>query len=219
MEIDQLDRIDPDDVFFRTETYLIISRSLLDYGDAKFIEVSEHIKELRRAVWQRFLESQPRISAYIIDSFRLVLITKSQNVDAQWYSSIFLHWVPGEKIRMGQFGISIWLAMSLCGRDLSRGVVGQVEWLDQPIARGPAFVERVKDRYADFDSQPGNQTEYSGVGRGIESFPGRKRSHLATIGRYVWPNPVVYDIKEEVAHLEDWLDTRMDWMKEALERL
>ena len=41
-----------------------------------------------------------------------------------------------------------------------------------------------------------------------------------TIGRYVWPNPVVYDTyEEEVAYLEDWLDTRMDWMKEALERL
>ena len=40
------------------------------------------------------------------------------------------------------------------------------------------------------------------------------------MGRYVWPNPVIYDTyEEEVAYLEGWLDTRMDWMKEALERL
>ena len=33
---------------------------------------------------------------------RLVLINEiAKNVDAQWYSSIFLHWVPGGKISMG----------------------------------------------------------------------------------------------------------------------
>jgi hypothetical protein len=41
-----------------------------------------------------------------------------------------------------------------------------------------------------------------------------------TLGEYVWPNPVVYDTyEEEVTHLSDWLDTRMDWMTDAVEQL
>ena len=41
-----------------------------------------------------------------------------------------------------------------------------------------------------------------------------------TLGNYVWPNPVVYETyAEEVEHLTNWLDTRMDWMANAIENL
>ena len=78
-----------------------------------------------------------------------------KNVDAQWYSSIFLHWVPGEKIRMGP----IW--------DFDLGF-GNVDYADATYPEGwwvrwntwisrmledPVFVKRVKERYADLDSQ------------------------------------------------------------------
>ena len=37
--------------------------------------------------------------------------------------------------------------------------------------------------------------------------------HWQTLGRYVWPNPIFYDTNEqEVEHLVDWFDTRMDWV-------
>ena len=37
---------------------------------------------------------------------------------------------------------------------------------------------------------------------------------------YVWPNPVVYDTyEEEVEHLIEWLDTRMDWLAGAIDGL
>lgn len=228
LEIDQLDRIDPDDVFFRTETYLInIKEPSLDYGDAKFIEVSEHIKEFEEVLFGNDFSNPNRgYPAYIdIDSFiDWFLINEiAKNVDAQWYSSIFLHWVPGEKIRMGP----IW--------DFDLGF-GNVDYADATYPEGwwvrwnswisrlledPAFVERVKDRYADFDSQrPGIKQNIAGWAEELSLAQAENDLIWQTIGRYVWPNPVVYDTyEEEVAHLEDWLDTRMDWMKEALERL
>ena len=228
LEIDQLDRIDPDDVFFRTETYLInIKEPSLDYGDAKFIEVSEHIKEFEEVLFGNDFSNPNRgYPAYIdIDSFiDWFLINEiAKNVDAQWYSSIFLHWVPGEKIRMGP----IW--------DFDLGF-GNVDYADATYPEGwwvrwnswisrlledQAFVERVKDRYADFDSQrPGIKQNIAGWAEELSLSQAENDLIWQTIGRYVWPNPVVYDTyEEEVAHLEDWLDTRMDWMKEALERL
>ena len=43
---------------------------------------------------------------------------------------------------------------------------------------------------------------------------------MANDRHLVWPNPVVYDTyEEEVEHLVEWLDTRMDWLAEAIKGL
>ena len=42
----------------------------------------------------------------------------------------------------------------------------------------------------------------------------------ATLGIYVWPNPIVFDTyAEEVAHLKDWYSRRMAWLDTALNQL
>ena len=93
-------------------------------------------------------------------------------------------------------------------------------WISRML-EDPAFVERVKERYADLDAQrPEIKQNLAGWAEELELSQAENNRIWQTMGRYVWPNPVVYDTyEEEVAHLEDWLDTRMDWMKEALERL
>ena len=228
LEIDQPDRLDADDVFFRTESYLInIKEPSVDYDDTKFIEVRDHITEFERILLGNdFADPEQGYAAYVdIDSFiDWFLINEiAKNVDAQWYSSIFLHWVPGEKIRMGP----IW--------DFDLGF-GNVDYADATYPEGwwvrwntwisrmledPVFVKRVKERYADLDSQrPEIKENLAGWAEELKLSQAENDLIWQTMGRYVWPNPVIYDTyEEEVAYLEGWLDTRMDWMKEALERL
>ena len=228
LEIDQPDRLDAEDVFLLTERYLInIKEPYVDYDDTKFIEVRDHITEFERILLGNdFADPEQGYAAYVdIDSFiDWFLINEiAKNVDAQWYSSIFLHWVPGEKIRMGP----IW--------DFDLGF-GNVDYADATYPEGwwvrwntwisrmledPVFVKRVKERYADLDSQrPEIKENLAGWSEELKLSQAENDLIWQTMGRYVWPNPVIYDTyEEEVAYLEGWLDTRMDWMKEELERL
>ncbi|MDA8814953.1 CotH kinase family protein, partial [Luminiphilus sp.] len=147
----------------------------------------------------------------------------AKNVDAQWYSSIFLHWIPGEKIKMGP----IW--------DFDLGF-GNVDYADATFPEGwwvrwndwisrmledPAFAERVKERYAYFDSQrPAIKQNIETWSQSLNLAQAENDSIWQTLGEYVWPNPVVYDTyQEEVDHLVDWLDTRMDWLGNAIAEL
>ena len=156
-----------------------------------------------------------------IDWFLVNEIAK--NVDAQWYSSIFFHWIPGEKIRMGP----IW--------DFDLGF-GNVDYADATFPEGwwvrwnswiarmledPYFAARVKERYALMDSQrPEIKEAIYAWAEQLNLSQTENDSIWQTLGNYVWPNPVVYDTyQEEVEHLVTWLDTRMDWLAESVETL
>ena len=228
LEIDQPDRLDPDDVFFRTDTYLInIKEPGLDYSDDQFSQVRDHLNEFETVLFSdNFDDPVSGFRAYadedsFIDWFLVNEIAK--NVDAQWYSSIFLHWIPGEKIHMGP----IW--------DFDLGF-GNVDYADATYPEGwwvrwntwiarmledPAFASKVKDRYAQLDEQrPEVKEQIYEWAEQLRLSQAENYSIWQTLGTYVWPNPVFYDThEEEVEHLVDWLDTRMDWLAENIEGL
>ena len=85
----------------------------------------------------------------------------------------------------------------------------------------PYFVQQVKERYADIDSQrPEIKADISAWAEHLSLSQAENDSIWQTIGTYVWPNPVVYDTyEEEVEHLFKWVETRMDWLAEAIDGL
>ena len=228
LEIDQPDRLDPDDVSFQTPTYLInIKEPGLAYSDPEFAQVRQHINQFETVLFSNaFADPTNGYRAYAdVDSFiDWFLVNEiAKNVDAQWYSSIFLRWIPGEKIRMGP----IW------DFDLGFGNVDYADatypegwwvrwntWIDQML-EDPYFAQRVKERYADIDSQrPEIKADISTWAEHLSLSQAENDSIWKTIGTYLWPNPVVYDTyEEEVEHLIEWLDTRMDWLAEAIDGL
>lgn len=228
LEIDQPDRLDPDDVSFRTDTYLInIKEPGLEYSDPEYAQVRQHINEFETILFSNeFADPTNGYRAYAdVDSFiDWFLVNEiAKNVDAMWYSSIFFHWVPGEKIRMGP----IW------DFDLGFGNVDYADatypegwwvrwntWIDRML-EDPYFVQRVKDRYADINAQrPEIKDEINAWSDRLSLSQAENDSIWQTIGTYVWPNPVVYDTyDEEVEHLINWLDTRMDWLAGAIDEL
>jgi hypothetical protein len=228
LEIDQPERIDPDDVFFRTENYLVnIKEPSVDNGDEQYLQVSRHINEFERVLFSSdFSSVESGYATYVdIDTFvDWFLVNEiAKNVDAQWYSSIFFHWVPGDKIKMGP----IW------DFDLA---FGNVDYADATYPEGwwvrwntwigrmledPRFAARVKERFAFFDAQrPQIKQNIQKWAEDLQFAQAENDSIWQTIGEYVWPNPVVYDTyEEEVTHLSDWLDARMDWMADSVEQL
>jgi hypothetical protein len=85
----------------------------------------------------------------------------------------------------------------------------------------PAFAQRVKERYQDLNSQRvAIKSDVYAWSERLDLSQAENDTIWQTIGTYVWPNPVVYDTYEkEVEHLVNWLDTRMDWLAEAIEDL
>ena len=106
LEIDQLDRLDPDDVYFYTSDFLInIKEPDLSWNSPEYNYAKQLINEFEFVLnsdlfadpivgYERYIDVDSFIDWYLISE-----ITKNQ--DSKRFSSIFLNVIPGGKIKMG----------------------------------------------------------------------------------------------------------------------
>lgn len=225
LEIDQLERLDPDDVYFETDTFLInIKEPSLERNDSQYQFITRLLFEFEQTLYSNtFADPSNGYAQFIdiesfIDWYLISEITK--NVDSRFFSSIYFHVIPGEKIKMGP----------LWDFDLAFGNVDYADpefpegfWVkDNPwyarLFQDPNFVDLVQARFEYYN----NNRNY--LLNKIDEYAEKLRYAQAendakwqTIGVYVWPNPVVLDTyEEEVARLKSWFNTRMDWLDIAL---
>ncbi len=228
LEIDQLDRLDPDDVYFKTKKFLInIKEPELEYDSSEYKYVKDLLNNFEIVLmsddftnpelgYEKYIDVDSFIDWYLINE-----ITKNQ--DSRNFSSIFLNLIPGEKIKMGP----IW------DFDLAFGNVNYSEcehpegfWIKHHhwyarLFEDPVFKNKVKERFSHF------RNNQSFIIEKIDSFAlqlqwaqyeNDKKWNL--FGRYVWPNPVFFNShKEEVEHLKDWYIKRMNWLDNAFKDL
>ncbi len=228
MEIEQLDRLDPDDVYFYSSKFLINIKSPdLEYGSSEYNYVEDVINDFETALYgPDFKDPETGYAAHInIDSFiDWYLISEiTKNVDSRNYSSIYLNVMPGEKINMGP----------LWDFDLS---FGNVDYADSQYSEGwwvkynpwyarlfqdPAFVSKVKARFEYYKQNQNLMiTKIEDYAQKLNWAQRENDKKWHTIGEYVWPNPVVFDTyREEVDHLIDWYSKRMAWLDTALNNL
>jgi hypothetical protein len=237
LEIDQLERIDIDDVYFRTNNYrnthnqeyflFNIKEPKLNFNDAEFNYIKNLIDAFEKTLKSN-LFAHPTLgySKHIdIDSFiDYYLINEiSKNQDAKDFSSIYLNVIPGSKIKMGP----------LWDFDLAFGNVNYSDcefptgfWIKENtwfkrLFEDPVFVSKVKNRFAYYRSQQDyllNKIDYYAS---LLQFA-QKENDLKwnVIGVYQWPNPVVLDTyHEEVGRLKSWLTQRMDWLDTEINKL
>ena len=228
LEIDQLERLDSDDVYFYTDKFLInIKEPELEYGSSEFIYAEDLINDFEDALFSsNFKDTETGYAQHIdIDSFIdwFIISEITKNVDSQFYSSIFLNVLPGEKIKMGP----------LWDFDLS---FGNVDYADSRYSEGwwvkynpwytrlfqdPAFVSKVQTRFSYFrENQTAIIDKVDEYAERLNWAQKENDKKWQTIGVYVWPNPVVYDTyAEEVEHLKSWYIARMDWLDVELNKL
>jgi hypothetical protein len=225
LEIDQIFRLDPDDVYFETDRFLLnIKEPSLVQGDPQYIYIRDLINQFETVLFgNNFRDPIAGYAAFIdlpsfIDWYLISEITK--NVDSVNFSSIYLNVMPNEKIKMGP----------LWDFDLS---FGNVDYADSQYAEGfwiknnpwysrlfedPVFVDLVQARFAYFRENQGLIMEkIDTYAAQLKWAQQENNDKWQTIGNYVWPNPVVFDTyQEEVEHLKDWYVQRMNWLDGAL---
>jgi spore coat protein CotH len=231
LELDQLERLDSDDVYFEsavTERFIInIKEPNLDAGSDEFTYIENLITNFENNLFsQNFADEATGYRQYIdmdsfIDWFLISEITK--NVDSMFFSSIFLNVMPGEKIKMGplwDFDLSFGNVDYADSRYPEGWWVKYNPWYER-LFEDPAFVEEVRNRFEYFN----NNRDY--ILNKIDTYAEKLKwaqkendDKWQTIGVYVWPNPVIFDTyQEEVDHMKAWYETRMDWLESALDDL
>jgi spore coat protein CotH len=228
MEIDQLERMESDDVYFYTDQFLInIKEPEIDWDGDEYNYAKNLLNEFETALFsENFKDPLEGYQKYIdmdsfIDWYLISEITKNQ--DSKSWSSIFLNVIPGEKIKMGP----------LWDFDLAFGNVNYSEcefpegfwvkenaWYKQ-LFNDPYFVGLVKERFNYFKQ---NQTlileKIDTYANYLSMSQSENDLRWDTIGNPVWPNPIVFPTYEqEVEHLKSWYSQRMNWLDAAINQL
>ena len=228
LEIDQLERLDPDDVYFRTDRFLInIKEPETEYNTEVYNYANNLINEFENVLMgPDFADPESGYAKYIdIDSFiDWYLISEIvKNQDSKSFSSIFLNVIPGEKIKMGP----------LWDFDLAFGNVDYSEcehptgfWVKDHdwyarLFEDQEFLEKVKSRFLYYrENQNFILDKMDSYANQLKWSQYENDEKWDLFGRYVWPNPVVYDSHQaEVDHLKAWYQERMDWLDAAYKDL
>ena len=228
LEIDQVNNLDSDDVYFETDEFLInIKAPKLNFESTEYNYIKEWITEFENVLkssafsdptqgYQKYIDVDSFVDWYLINE-----ITK--NKDAKEESSIYLNMIPGEKIKMGP----------LWDFDLAFGNVENSEfenpegfWIkDNAWYRGlfqdPNFVNKVKTRFAYFRSQQIFLLEridfYASY---LDELQQNNHAQWDVFRNIPWPNTSASEsYKQEVDELKSWYNDRMDWLDNAIGNL
>lgn len=230
LEVDDPLRMEAEDVYFETNNYLFnIKEPSLDFEDTQFNLIKDYIELTENTLLgSNFTDPEEGYAKYIdVDSFvDWYLINEiTKNNDAIFYSSVYMNYIPGDKLKMGP----IWdYDISLGNINYNNNETTDGFWIKNAIwyARlfeDPVFVDKVKSRF-DFyynnknlfleqiDSNASYLTQSQSQGRNFDKWP--------ILGVYVWPNNVFFSTyNEETEYLKTWLEDRLEWLKIAIEEL
>jgi hypothetical protein len=228
LEIDQLERLDADDVYFYTSRFLVgIKEPELERDSEQYTYIRNHINEFESALFaSSFADPINGYAKYIdVDSFvDWYLISEiTKNVDSKDFSSIYFNVIPGEKIKMGplwDFDLSFGNVDYADSRHSEGFWVKDHAWMRR-LLTDTVFVEKVKTRFAYFkDNQNLILDKIDAYAIKLNLAQQENDAKWKTLGIYVWPNPIWYDTySEEVTHLKTWYNQRMAWLDEALNNL
>lgn len=227
-EIDTPDHLEEGDVSFTSNHFTIqIKEPEIENGSAQYEYIKNYVTEFETVLYsnnfndpvngyRKYVDVASFVEWYLINEL-------AKNQDARSYSSMYFTLIPGQKIKMGP----------LWDFDLGFGNVDYSEceyndgfwvkyhaWISR-IFDDPAFATAVKERFQFFKSNEAYFLDFIDS-QAEKLYYSQKENDKKwnLIGRYVWPNPVVYNTyQEEVDHLKDWFSGRIDWLDEAYQKL
>lgn len=228
LEVDQLSKLDPDDVYFETNNYLFnIKEPNIDFGDNNYDLIKNYIQLTENTLLgDNFTDPVEGYTKYIdvdsfIDWYLINEITK--NNDAIFYSSVYMNYVPGAKLKMGpiwDFDLSLG-NINYNGNETTDGFwVKKAIWFSR-LFEDPSFVEKVKSRFNYFyNNRDLFQQQIDSNSSYLDQSQERNFDKWPILGRYVWPNNVYYrTYNEEIIYLKEWLNERLEWLKVSINEL
>ena len=228
LEVDQLSRLDEDDVYFESNNYLFnIKEPKLDAGDDEYNIINEYIQLTENTLLgDNFTDPVDGYEKYIdvasfIDWYLINEITK--NNDAIFFSSVFMNYIPGGKLKMGP----VWdYDISLGNINFNNNETTDGFWIKNAtwyarLFEDPNFVSKVKSRFNYFYNNKNiflEQIDSSALS--LSQAQARNFSTWPILGTYVWPNNVYFPTyNEEVVYLKEWLNERLEWLNVSLNEL
>jgi len=228
MEIDQLGRLDLDDIYFETAQFLInIKEPKLEKGDAEYNYITAFMADFEVALYgDDFKDSDLGYAGFIdVDSFIdwYMINEISKNVDAKSFSSIYMHMIPGKKMKMGpiwDFDLGFGNVNYSSAEHPEGFRIKDNPWISR-MFEDPSFVAKVKERFLYYRANEAlmlSTIDDSSAKLNRSQYENNRVWH--TLGTYIWPNPVWYGThQEEVDRLKGWIVERMDWLDEAYKEL
>ena len=231
LELDQLERLDFDDVYFEstaTDKFIVnIKEPSLEYDSEQYSYIVNLIGDFESALFgANFTSESNGYRQYIdidsfVDWFLISEITK--NVDSMFFSSIFLNVIPGEQIKMGplwDFDLAFGNVDYADSRYPEGWWVKYNPWYER-LFQDPYFVAKIKERFEYFNN---NQdliiNKIDSYSEQLKWAQEENDDKWQTMGVFVWPNPVVFDTyQEEVDNMKSWYSTRMSWLESAIDDL
>ncbi len=228
LEVDQRDRLDPDDIFFETNNYLFnIKEPNIEFEDDKYTSIKSYIQLTESVLLgDNFIDPVEGYAKYIdtasfIDWYLIHEISKTN--DAKFQSSVYMNMVPEERLKMGpvwDFDISFG-NIDYNGNESVEGFwIKQVVWISR-LFEDPNFVANIKSRFNYFYDN--RNTLYNQIKSNcsyLYNSQDENYSKWPTLGIQVWPNYKWFDTyDEEVNYLINWLDSRLEWLNIAINEL
>ena len=231
LELDQLERLDFDDVYFEstaTDKFIVnIKEPSLEYDSEEYSYIVNLIGDFESVLFgANFTSESNGYRQYIdidsfVDWFLISEITK--NVDSMFFSSIFLNVIPGEQIKMGplwDFDLAFGNVDYADSRYPEGWWVKYNPWYER-LFQDPYFVAKIKERFEYFNN---NQdliiNKIDSYSEQLKWAQEENDDKWQTMGVFVWPNPVVFDTyQEEVDNMKSWYSTRMSWLESAIDGL
>ena len=235
IDTDAQGRIDIDDVYFRSNIWsshyelgvFNIKEPNVDYNSNEYNLIKDYINNFESALFgENFKDPDLGYRSFIdlpsfIDWFLVNEIAKNQ--DAKSFSSIFLYYVPGEKIKMGpvwDFDLAFGNVNYSSAEDPEGFWIKENIWYEK-MFEDPYFKELVKERFSYYmDNLDEILLKVDGYELYIEKsldknfalYPG-----LLDPNMEVWPVPDRYDNHNSyVINLKSWIQKRMSWFETTL---
>ena len=235
LEVDQLSRIDYDDISFWTEKKLlfVVKDPDLESGSSELEKIKSYVIQTENVLYsEEFDDPFNGYSKYIdVDSFvDWYLINEiSKNNDAIFFSSVYMNYVQGGKLKMGpiwDFDIAFGNINYNNNEKIDGFYVKNAPWIER-LFQDEFFVEKVKSRYNYFYSNKNTIIDKSNYySEQLAQARFNNENIWNVLGKYVWPNNVTFNsswssspFKEEQNYLNSWISDRMDWLNVEIKKL
>ena len=235
LEVDQLSRIDFDDISFWTEKKLlfVVKDPDLESGSSELEKIKSYVIQTENVLYgDEFDDPSTGYSKYIdVDSFvDWYLINEiSKNNDAIFFSSVYMNYVQGGKLKMGpiwDFDIAFGNINYNNNEKIDGFYVKNAPWIER-LFQDKFFVEKVKSRYNYFYNNKNTIIDKSNYySEQLAQARFNNENIWNVLGKYVWPNNVTFNsswssspFKEEQNYLNSWISDRMDWLNVEIKKL
>jgi len=226
LELDVPDHLEEGDVYFTSNYFTVqIKEPEIETGSPEYEYIRNYVNEFETVLYSdNFTDPENGYRKYVdVESFIdwYLINEMAKNQDSKDYSSMYFTLMPGQKIKMGP----IW------DFDLGFGNVNYSEceypeefwvkyhaWIHR-MFDDPDFAAAVKARFQFFLSNETHLLDFIDSQADYLRFAQQQNDNRWNlIGRWVWPNPVVFNTyQEEVDHMKNWFSQRMAWLDEAFD--